>query len=79
MPIYRKVPSRPQGARNRQTATIGECRSWRHVGWQSRRRTDQGAAWLARIAADHIECVATIGHGRCRYVEGVAGVVVRPL
>jgi hypothetical protein len=26
MPIYRQVPSRPQGARTRQTATISECR-----------------------------------------------------
>jgi len=27
MPIYRQVPSRPQGARTRQTATISEYRS----------------------------------------------------
>jgi hypothetical protein len=26
MPIYRQVPSRPQGARTRQTATTSECR-----------------------------------------------------
>jgi hypothetical protein len=27
-------------------------------------------AWLVRITADHIERVATIEHGRRRYVEG---------
>ena len=27
MPICRQAPSRPQGARTRQTATISECRS----------------------------------------------------
>jgi hypothetical protein len=41
----------------------------RHVGWQSRPRADQDADWLVRIAADHIERVATIEHGRRRYVE----------
>ena len=42
-------------------------------------RADQNAARLVRIAAGHMEHVATIEHGRRRYAEGVAGAVVRPL